>query len=269
MRIHGEYHSPWSLIFIIFASLVLTGYIWLLSDETNRSYDETSASLGSQPTIVMNAELGENTLIVPSYSLFGSQNIWQYVSPDTSLPSGYKPKRLVPVDVAHSEPETPYLADYRAQSALKQLFEAASHDGLELMLSSAYRSEQEQQNTYDTLLQKQGQSYVSQYVAKPRHSEHQTGLAVDITTASSQCRADSYQCLITRPVVEWLQANAHHYGFIQRYPSGKQSITGTASEEWHYRYVGKPLSIALTESGLTLDEFVTQVAPGYKGISKE
>lgn len=263
MQLGEKRSSSLPLLFVCLVALLAGGYAWLLSHETNQLYEGINASLHDEQTISTTVEIGDDTVTIPSYSLFRDQQLWQYISNTRGLPEGFTPDELVPVEVPHGDSGTTYQIDADTRPALKQLFAAALRDGLELMLSSAYRSVQEQQATYNTLLSKQGSSYVSQYVATPGHSEHQTGLAVDITTASAQCAADSYQCLITRPVVEWLQAHAADYGFIQRYPSGKQSITGTASEEWHYRYVGIPLARALTKANLTFDEFVQQVAPGY------
>ena len=86
-----------------------------------------------------------------------------------------------------------------------------------------------------------------QYSARAGHSEHQSGLAFDVNFAG-------YAFNGTREAI-WLEKNCHKYGFIIRYPSGKESITGYNYESWHCRYVGKELAKELTESGQTLEEF--------------
>lgn len=87
-----------------------------------------------------------------------------------------------------------------------------------------------------------------EWVALPGTSEHQLGLAVDINADTSKCSRDD--------VYNWLLDNSYKYGFIQRYPSGKTSITGVANEPWHYRYVGKEAAEEIHQSGLCLEEYV-------------
>ena len=87
-----------------------------------------------------------------------------------------------------------------------------------------------------------------EWVALPGTSEHQLGLAVDINADTSKCSRDD--------VYNWLLENSYKYGFIQRYPSGKTSITRVANEPWHYRYVGKEAAEEIHQSGLCLEEYV-------------
>ena len=89
-------------------------------------------------------------------------------------------------------------------------------------------------------------------------------MSVDLASASGQCEADSDDCALTQAAISWLSENAPRFGFIQRYPEGKQPITGVAFEPWHYRYVGVTLATAMSQSELTLDEVVEQIAPGLK-----
>lgn len=90
--------------------------------------------------------------------------------------------------------------------------------------------------------------FIVVWVALPGTSEHQLGLAVDINADTSKCSRDD--------VYNWLLENSYKYGFIQRYPSGKTSITGVANEPWHYRYVGKEAAEEIHQSGLCLEEYV-------------
>ena len=88
------------------------------------------------------------------------------------------------------------------------------------------------------------------YVAPPGTSEHQTGLAIDFASFQD----GKYQEALTEKEIEWLQNNAHRFGFILRYPKGKESITGYNYEPWHYRYVGD-LSYILYNFDITLEEY--------------
>ena len=105
---------------------------------------------------------------------------------------------------------------------------------------------------YSNYVKTYGQAAADTFSAKPGHSEHQTGLAVDLTTADQYCRLE--RCFGDTAAGKWLAANTPAYGFILRYPDGKEAATGYTYEPWHFRYVGPEFAKALVESGLTLDE---------------
>ena len=135
---------------------------------------------------------------------------------------------------------------------LNKMFAAAEAEGHMLMIGSAYRSPTLQAMYFNGYVQSSGVEAAKMYSAEPGHSEHQTGLSVDISTLSQQCYLS--ECFITTPDGVWLANNAHKYGFHMRYPQGKEHITGYNFEPWHYRYVGVELATALHESNLTLEE---------------
>ncbi|WP_256030775.1 M15 family metallopeptidase [Leifsonia xyli] len=90
--------------------------------------------------------------------------------------------------------------------------------------------------------------------ARPGHSEHQTGFAVDISAVPAQCSLSA--CFAQTPQGEWLAANAWRFGFLLRYPEDKVAVTGFMFEPWHYRYIGVPLATHLHATGVTtLEEF--------------
>jgi zinc D-Ala-D-Ala carboxypeptidase len=140
-----------------------------------------------------------------------------------------------------------------AQPALEQRFAAAAEDGVTLVFGSGYRSEALQRQFYESYVARDGQAAADRYSARPGTSEHQTGLAVDITSVGGRCHLEV--CFEDLPEGQWLAANAHRYGFIIRYPDGKESITGYQYEPWHMRYVGTELSAEINRTGLTLEEF--------------
>lgn len=120
------------------------------------------------------------------------------------------------------------------------------------MIGSAYRSAATQTDLFNSYVASAGYDEANMYSAHPGHSEHQTGLAVDISTTSQQCYLD--ECFIGTSDGQWLADNAYKFGFTLRYPKGKEAITGYNFEPWHYRYVGVALATALHQSGLTLEE---------------
>lgn len=140
-----------------------------------------------------------------------------------------------------------------AADAIEDLFQAAEQNGLNLCGISGYRSYARQNVIYTNNLRKKGASYTEQYSAKAGYSEHQTGLAMDISAAC--VRYSLTEQFADTPEGVWLNENAHLYGFIIRYPKGKSSIVGYAYEPWHIRYVGTELAALLYENNLTLDEY--------------
>lgn len=131
----------------------------------------------------------------------------------------------------------------------KKMFNAAKKEGLTLYVNSAYRSYEEQIEVYQDY-EKRMNEKASLYAAKPGHSEHQTGLALDIFKPGSTTKTFEQT-----KEFKWLQDHAHEYGFILRYPKGKENITGYSYESWHYRYVGKKVSTYIKKHDLTFDEY--------------
>ncbi len=137
---------------------------------------------------------------------------------------------------------------------LEQLFAAAQAAGVPLELSSGYRSYNYQVRVYGGEVKTYGQAKADSESARPGFSEHQTGLASDVAPADGTC--DLSQCFGTTPAGQWLAAHAYEYGFIVRYPQGKESVTGYEYEPWHIRYVGTDLSQEMHRQGIqTLEEF--------------
>jgi len=141
-----------------------------------------------------------------------------------------------------------------AGEALALLFDAAYEEaGLTLYGVSAYRSYARQYTIYATNLVTRGIAHTNRYSAAPGRSEHQTGLAIDISCASEDFSLET--SFADTPEGLWVAANAHRFGFILRYPKDKEDITGYNYEPWHIRYVGTELAGQLYETGLTLDEY--------------
>ncbi len=128
-----------------------------------------------------------------------------------------------------------------------KLSSAAAQEGLNIYLSSGFRSYDYQAQIYNNYCARDGQAAADTYSARPGYSEHQTGLAIDVNQID-----DSF---IGTPEAIWLENHCHEFGFILRYPQGKQDITGYQYESWHIRYVGTDLATQIHNSGLTLEEY--------------
>ena len=133
-------------------------------------------------------------------------------------------------------------------AAFKKMQNAAENDGISLWIVSGYRSYSTQESIYWRYVGNDGMKEADTYSARPGHSEHQTGLAMDLNSLD-----DSFA---NTPAGRWLEAHGHEYGFIIRYPRGKQDITGYIFEPWHVRYLGVDIATKVYESGLTLEEYL-------------
>ncbi len=190
------------------------------------------------------------------------ESITVLVNHEYSLPEDYVPSDMVSVNVKFtcSEKEDKRLMRKEASEALEALFAAANEDGISLCAISGYRSYERQNRLYLNNVRVNGKEYASRFSAPPGQSEHQTGLAMDISSASNGYSLD-YE-LADKKEGKWLIENCSEYGFIVRYPKDKEEITGYAYEPWHFRYVGKRLAEYLTMNELTLDEYYGSKAAG-------
>ncbi len=182
------------------------------------------------------------------------ENIWMIVSKTHPISTDYVPANLKIPDVEtrtdKSDAERSARSDI--ETPIKDMFEAASESGYSLMIGSGYRSAALQATYFNSLARSVGEEVANQTIARPGQSEHQTGLAIDLTTVSRYCYLS--ECFASTPEGIWLAANSYKYGFILRYPEEKVSVTGYSYEPWHFRYVGVELATALHQSGLALDE---------------
>ncbi len=151
--------------------------------------------------------------------------------------------------------------DERVLGDLLSMFKAAREDGVSLVLCSPYRDMSRQKMLFNRKIQalmKSGVSYMdayketSQAVTVPGASEHQIGLAFDIVSDSYSVLDSGFE---NTDEGKWLADNSYKYGFILRYPKGKENITGIEYEPWHYRYVGKKAAEIMHDQGITLEEF--------------
>lgn len=190
----------------------------------------------------------ENTYINKEYLILANKQ--------NHLGKEYIPDKLTELTVNYiGSQETKYLKD-EASKALELLFEAAKSDGVQLMGKSAYRSYNTQVATYNSKIQKLGQTEADKFSAKPGASEHQTGLAIDIISSEFGKLHTDFQYTNT---YKWLVKNCAKYGFILRYPKGTSGITGYNFEPWHYRYVGIEHAEKIMNDNLTLEEYLNSL----------
>ncbi|MEG0484770.1 MAG: M15 family metallopeptidase [Oscillospiraceae bacterium] len=160
--------------------------------------------------------------------------------------------------------------DHRAAQSLEALLHDAEQVGNKLYLVSAYRSIERQAALFKrktAFYTAQGkclqdaEKEAAKWVARPGTSEHNTGLAADMVSASwYENNSDLTQAFEATPEFAWLSAHCSEYGFILRYPKGKEDITGIAYEPWHYRYVGKNAAEKICKAELCLEEYFLQDA---------
>lgn len=181
------------------------------------------------------------------------------------LPADYAPDDLIEPDVPFifAEKHERRLLRQVAAGALEELFAAAREDGVYLAGVSGYRSQATQQALFEYYVQRDGAEKARMFSAEPRHSEHETGLAMDVSGSTGQCAAED--CFAGTPEAAWLARRAHEYGYIVRYPKGKEDITGYKYEPWHLRYVGPEMARVLAERGITLEEYYAETPPAAAG----
>ncbi|CAD2080740.1 D-alanyl-D-alanine carboxypeptidase [Jeotgalicoccus aerolatus] len=154
--------------------------------------------------------------------------------------------------------EIPLPEDYNPEmqpeviEAYTQMFEDGAAEGLNFELVSGFRSYDYQAELYNNYVSRDGKEAADRYSAEPGHSEHQTGLAIDVGSYDSAVLLQT--SFEYTPEFQWMKDVAHEYGFIIRYMKGKEDITGYMYEPWHLRYVGDKAT-EIYESGLTLEEY--------------
>lgn len=222
-----------------------------VDSSTQSSTDETAVSQSNKTRSNDNVD----TFNKEAYSIDEPGSIWLIANKNRPLGGTYKPDDLRSVAVAKRTDKSDEELMLRDQSAkaLEALFVGAKADGVDLLLGSAYRSYALQKQYYESYVASYGQAEADRFSARPGTSEHQTGLAADISGADRVCYLEI--CFSEQPAGKWLAKNAHEYGFIIRYLDGKESVTGYQYEPWHIRFVGTELATQLYKSKQTMEEF--------------
>lgn len=213
------------------------------------------------PASVASKTAGSNDSSAPAlfdkskYSTNDTASLWVVVNKGRVLPGSYRPPDLVVPKVAlrYSSGSTEMLVRKETASAMEAMFSDAAGAGVKLMLASGFRPYSMQSSIYNRHVRDYGRAQADRVSARPGHSEHQTGWAADLEPASRVC--EIAKCFGDLAEGQWLAANAYRFGFIIRYPSGKEQLTGYDYEPWHVRYVGPELAGELLRTGQTLEQF--------------
>ena len=215
-----------------------------LEDEYQKYQQKTNLSIRQS---ILNVNIGlnhpfyENTKKTKRNDLLMIINKYNYVDKD------YLPNNLIEV-TKYSKDGVTLNSD--AYNSFLLMAEAIEKENLHLRIISGYRSFNYQENLYNNYLKYDSQEKVDSYSARPGFSEHHTGLAIDVDNTTT----DFNHFQITREF-NWMQDNAYKYGFILRYPLGKEKITGYKYEPWHYRYVGKDIAKYIHDNEITYEEY--------------
>jgi len=228
-------------------------YIYYYENNKNLSYEEviTNVNIGLDKnyyTYIKKADITKNNLILVNKYL--------------KLEKEYTPKNLEEINgkyFINKNKEVRKLTK-EAKEAFERLSEDSIKNNTPVYGQSAYRTYDKQENLYNYAVKTYGKEKADNDTARPGHSEHQTGLAIDV----SSTKDGNMLNFENTPSYDWMLSNAHKYGFILRYNKNKEHIHGYINEPWHYRYVGIELATYMHDnySDLTYDEYY------YKFINK-
>ena len=223
-------------------------------DENSKEYVEyqnENPNLDAQ-TVVTYVNIGLNR---PFYTdiqtIANPDSIMVFCNKYNALPAIYEPFDLMKISDGNSFSGRELYLRANAATAFEKLCSAAKTEGYTIIGQSAYRSYSYQKQLYDNYVASDGQKNADTYSARPGHSEHQTGLAIDVRNA-----ALPYNQFGQTAEYKWAKDNIHKYGFVIHYTAGSEKITGYKTEEWHFRYVGVNAAAEIYNLGITLDEYL-------------
>ena len=229
------------VVTLLMIGLVLSLFI-LVNDQVNQSNNQLIAA----NKVKTNQNKSANSVV--------KDELLTLVNFENTIPKDWKVD-LVQLNNGQS-------VDRRIYDDLIAMLQAAKSEGLNPLICSSYRTNEKQEQLYQNKVSEylsQGYSKVEAsdkaafWVARPGTSEHQLGLAVDIVSTKNQRLDRSQENTVEQ---QWLIQNSWKYGFVLRYPTNKNSITGVGYEPWHYRYVGKEHAKKINELGVCLEEYV-------------
>ncbi|WP_340015501.1 M15 family metallopeptidase [Paenibacillus sp. FSL K6-1318] len=223
--------------------------------EEQGSSDDGNGATAEDPLMEKRSISALQTTIDAQSVVTNAESMTVIVNKQRSLPEGYEPADLVEPNVPFSfdEPHEKRHMRKEAAEALEKLFAGAKADGIELRAVSGYRSYQRQVSIYNNNVKTKGQEYTDRVSSVPGRSEHQTGLAIDVSSPSVGNVLE--EIFGTSKEGQWLAEHAAEYGYVIRYLKGEEDTTGYVYEPWHIRYIGTDLASDVVKSGLTLEEY--------------
>lgn len=234
----GESDMPW--VTMLPENAPDKSEIWKSSDTkiaTVNTYGKITGVSEGECTVTVTSADNENVSATVKVTVKGAVKEVTYIdgiliaNKTYALPANYNPG-----------------VDAQANNALNEMINAAKTEGVVLRMISGFRSYSTQNTLYNNYVARDGKAEADRYSARPGHSEHQTGLAFDLNSLD--------QSFENTKEGKWLAENCWKYGFIIRYPKGKESVTGYMYEPWHVRYLGKEVAKKVYESGKCLEEYL-------------
>ncbi|MBM7652269.1 M15 family metallopeptidase [Neobacillus cucumis] len=238
--------------------LWLTGCVQKEQSAPNNTHTQIKTQVSVSQTTATSTKTSYSTDSNKVEVVQNPESLSVLINKQNRLPEGYVPSDLV-------TPNIPYLDSQKekrkmkkeAAAAIERLFAGAKEQGIILIGVSAFRSYQSQETLFNYYENQDGYQNAVTYSALPGTSEHETGLAIDVTGGNGKCAAED--CFAGTKEAKWLQDHVADYGFIIRYPDNKTSITGYEYEPWHIRYVGTALAKTIMSKGITLEEYYNAV----------
>jgi D-alanyl-D-alanine carboxypeptidase len=240
------------VVVVFLASKLISGVVSVFGSGgggSPRTQGSVRSSSSTTPTLIRPpaCSLGNR------FAAFRDTDEWQLTLLDTTyrLPRAYVPPRLKPISAAGFE--SPLLVRTGVIDDLAALREAAASAGVPVGVVAAYRSYDQQARLFERRREQLGTSEALAKTARPGHSEHQLGTAVDFKSARERDVTENWDRTATG---KWVTGNAWRFGFIQSYPRGLEDVTCYGNEPWHFRYFGRTLAAEIHRSHLTLREFL-------------
>lgn len=200
-------------------------------------------------TLITYVNIGlDNNYYTDVINIENQEDLLVLVNKYHKLNSNYVPKDLETINSKYGSGKL----RKEAKNAFEEMCEAAKKDGYKLYSGSAYRSYSYQSDLYNRYVKRDGVKKADTFSARAGYSEHQTGLALDIMNGSWEYISKEHK------EYKWLIDNSYKFGYILRYPEGKEDVTGYMYEEWHFRYLGKDVAKQLHELDITYDEFIAK-----------
>jgi D-alanyl-D-alanine carboxypeptidase len=255
-------NRTWKKLLILFVCIILVSLclvVWIIprsafspiipankipfavvKTETKQKEAEKTPVIVSKPVIP--------TFDKTAFSNTDPSSIWLVINKQHSL----SPVSYVPADLITTVGAT---ISNKARADFDLMNTAALAVGVNFTIVSSYRSYDNQSNIYNNYIATYGQASTDTFSARPGYSEHQTGLAIDFgSSTGAVCNLDD--CFGSTVEGLWLSQHSYEYGFIMRYPSNKQQLTGYKSEPWHFRYIGRELAMDMKNASIfTLEEY--------------
>jgi len=221
---------------------------YFILDNLNRYLNYNKGNLSYSNVVKLVNSNRDKTFYTDATTTDLSKGYLLIVNKYYGLDKNYVPSNLVSLPSTYTDNYC--RLEQTTYNQFKKLVADAKKEGLNIICRSGYRSYNDQSYIYNSYVRDNGLTWANQYSAKPGYSEHQTGLAIDVAAAGG-----NYGIFANSKEFVWIKNNAHKYGFILRYLSGEENITGYNYESWHYRYVGVDAATQIFNEKITYEEY--------------